>query len=173
MRLLHLLVTLLFLAPVAARSQNVDYKRESPAVGVLRAVMLYRIEHLDDRRTRFDACRAYDAMGRPADFSVSEYSYYHELLDRGDLARCKGPDERPADERFPSIWIDSLVIADSVAEMRVTVIRGGEAEEWRHEEVYTVRGFRLRSRPAGLWFVARVELSAGSQALTGRHRRPQ
>jgi hypothetical protein len=67
------LLTVLLLLPAVARAK-VDYKRESPAVAVLRAVMLYRIEHLADR-TRFDACRAFEAMGRPADFLVSEYDY--------------------------------------------------------------------------------------------------
>jgi hypothetical protein len=166
------LLTVLLLLPAVAGAQ-VDYKRESPAVAVLRAVMLYRIEHLADR-TRFDACRAFEAMGRPADFLVSEYDYYHRLLDRADLASCGTPDERPWTERLPVIAIDSLVIADSAAEMRVTVVRGGEGEEWRHEEWYSVRrGSVPRSRPAGLWFVAGVRLSSGSQALMARGRRSQ
>jgi hypothetical protein len=170
--LLRPIVTSLLLLPAVSHAQRIDYTRESPAVAVLRAVMLYRIEHLGDRRARFDTCRAYAAMRRPADFLLSEYPYYHELLDRKDLAGCGARDERSADDRLPSIWIDSLVVADSVAMMRVTVIRGGDAEEWRHEEVYTVRrGFRPPSRPAGLWFVARVELSSGSQALMARRRR--
>ena len=163
---------LLLLLPAPLRAQRVDYARESPAVAVLRAVMLYRMEHLDDRRARFDACRAHEATGRPADFLVSEYDYYHELLDRKDLSACGAPDERPASERLPTIWIDSLAIADSVAELRVTVIRGGEAEQWRHQEVYSIRrGFRPPSRPAGLWFVESARLSAGSQALKPPHRR--
>ncbi len=56
--------------------------------------MLYRIEHLGDRRARFDACCAHEATGRPADFLVSEYPYYHELLNRKDRSACGALDER-------------------------------------------------------------------------------
>ena len=114
--LVRLLFVALLLLPAPARAQKVDYKRESLAVAVLRAVMLYRIEHLDDRRTIFNACRTYVAMGRPADFLVSEYSYYHELLDRKDLAGCDTAGSRLVVDSLPAVWIDSLIVVDSIAE---------------------------------------------------------
>ena len=133
--------------------------RVSAPTAVMGAVMRYRLYWLGDS-TPFAACPAYRALGRPADFPSALEPAWARLLDR-DVGSCDAGTPAAAVPQGPVVRTDTLILADSTAELRLTVRRG----EYRHQQRYTLR--RSPFGPSGSWWVESVWLSAGIQVHGG------
>lgn len=124
----------------------------SPSGNALLAVsevMLYRRNALGDSLP-FDACSVYERTGRPEALLSGIRPGLRSLLDRQVDNPCAvpKPSERQRSERL--VRVDTVVVADSTAEVHVHVRRDG----WRHGEVYY-----FTNRADGGWALREVRMT--------------
>jgi hypothetical protein len=127
--------------------QNIDAPTRLAAVG---EAMIFRRSVLGDSLP-FDACSVYEKSGRPDPFVSAILPGLRSLLDRPVNEPCSLP--RPgADRRVERfVRVDSVVVADSIAQVHLHVRRG----EWSHTEVY-----HLSVRPGGgAWAFREVRMT--------------
>jgi hypothetical protein len=96
----------------------------------------------------YDACSVFQKAGQPAAMVARIPRYYRTRLDRQDDAPCESPapETRPGAGR--SVRVDSVMIADSVAVVSLTIQRG----EWGYAEHHDLRLTPDR-RGWGVWQV--------------------
>lgn len=108
----------------------------------------------------FDACTVFTAARRPERFPDGIGQANRPALDRPGPRPCDFT-EQPA--RLPyRVYVDSLVLSDSVGSMYLTVRRG----EWLHREMFVLP--RLRG---GRWGVREVRIWGAIQIMPPPPRR--
>ncbi|HEX6751406.1 MAG TPA: hypothetical protein VF092_29210 [Longimicrobium sp.] len=132
------------------------FSRPGPAA--LSAVMSFRGAWLADS-TRFDGCSVARLLGPPAEYMGVILPPMRRMIDT--TGPCGAPAGEPVRRARPTVWLDSLTVADSVAYVSVTVLRG----ELTHRERYTLTGWR----PGLPWAVVDMHLWGASQ----QHFRPR
>lgn len=133
------------------------------ALSAVGEAMYFRRSALGDSLP-FDACSVYERTGRPAGFPQGLLPGVRPLLDHPVADPCgrAGPE---AGVRYPRVVrVDSVVIADSTAQVHLQVRRG----EWAYNEVH-----HLVARPGrGGWGMREVRTCNAIQILPPPPRQP-
>jgi hypothetical protein len=147
------LLTLSFAIPGRLPAQASAPGRALAAVG---EAMFFRRSALGDS-LRFDACSVYECTGRPATFPEGILPGLRPLLDRPVAEPCAVPAPGAGSRHPRVVRVDSVVIADSTARVRLHVRRG----EWTYDEVY-----HLAARPSGDgWALCEVRMYPPIQTM--------
>ncbi|HWK90382.1 MAG TPA: hypothetical protein VNP72_10310 [Longimicrobium sp.] len=159
-QLLRTLAVLALLLPaVPAATQE---RAPTPGEAAVNAVLSHRAQWLHDA-TPFNACRVYEALGRPADFPAGIRPAHRRLLSRTDNPCAP---LAPGTQHGDMVFLDTLLVGDSTAKVSVTV-RAGEQV---HREQY--RLVNLRRGSWGLdsvlaWGHLRVHAARPPEAAAG------
>lgn len=122
---------------------------EQSALAAVEEAMFFRRSALADTLT-FDACSVYEQTGRPERMVERLRPGLRSLLDRRGDAPCDGRPSDAGGRAGARVRVDSVVIADTAAQVHLHVLRGG----WRHLEVY-----HLTPRATGSWSLREVRMS--------------
>ncbi|HEX8391578.1 MAG TPA: hypothetical protein VF665_04395 [Longimicrobium sp.] len=120
-------------------------------------MMIARVGQMGDVLP-WDACSIYEKAGRPSGMADS-LRHARQWLDRpvNDPCAQEPAPSRPGRNRI--VRVDSVLLADSVAYVHLTIVRG----EWSYREQHTLPA--LRGRRGWGWREARV--FAGLQGYPG------
>lgn len=142
-------VTRLLLAIVAIGAAWSSGKTPPRETAALNAAISYRRWWLEDT-TRFDACSAYIAAGRPSDFPAGIHEPGRVLLGTAGPHCSRERLSPPADTARRVVLVDSLALSDSTGRMTVTV----RTRIGTHRETYDL----IADTGGRVWFVTNAHL---------------
>jgi hypothetical protein len=144
---------------LSSASAQPAFGHESAPVGVLNAVISYRLGHMGDS-SKIATCESYEALGKPKDFSTSIPPTYRAYFDRA-LLNCNDGATEGGMKTRARLTVDSIMIGDASADLFATVVRG----EYRHREHYSLHSQRLGDRV--LWVIRQVVLDQNVRTHPG------
>lgn len=131
--------------------------QDNSILAAMDAVIGFRRGPMGDT-LRFDACTVFRAAGGPERFPNGIGEANRPALDQPGPHPC---DSTVQPARFPyRVYVDSLVLSESVGSMYLTVRRG----EWLHRETFVLP--RLRG---GRWGVREVRIWGAIQVVPPPH----